>query len=259
MINYQGKWALITGASFGIGACFAQELAKKGANLILVARNKEQLDNISASLGGQFKVQCVVIAMDLSQPDAATQLYTQVKAKGYAVSILINNAGFGVFGRFGQTELVKNQQEIMLNVFSLMTLTRHFLPDMLTAKDGVIVNVASTAAFQPVPYMSVYAATKAFVLSFTESLWAEYQASGLRILALCPGPVETEFFKRMGNDLKRFGEKDKPEAIVNTAFAALEANKMSVIPGNIKNFLLVQALRFLPRKLIAIVAEKLMR
>jgi short-subunit dehydrogenase len=258
-MDYKGKWALVTGASVGLGACFAKELAKKGSNLILVARRGEPLETLATSLSQQFNIQSTVIALDLSLPEAAVQLFTQIQARGYAIRILINNAGFGVYGRFDRTELRQNQQEVILNVYSLMTLTQLCLPAMLEAREGVIINVASTAAFQPLPYLSVYGATKAFVLSFTEALWAEYQASDLGILALCPGPVETEFFKRMGKELKNLGEKDKPETIVKAAFSALETNKMVVIPGQLKNFLLMQASRFAPRKLVAKISEQLMR
>lgn len=258
MIHYQGKWALITGASAGIGETFAHELAKKKVNLILVARREDRLKVLSDQLRRQYQIEVDVIALDLSKTESPHQLFSTIERLQRPVRILINNAGFGVYGTLHQTDVKKNEEQILLNVFALAALTQLFLPAMVKDRDGMIINVASVAGFQPVPYMSVYGASKAFVLSFTEALWAEYRNSGIRVLALCPGPVETEFFKVLGES-SITGERDTPEEIVKTALRAAEQDKMYVIPGHRKNYILAQLSRLSPRWVTAKIAEKMMR
>lgn len=258
MIQYENKWALITGASAGIGEVFARELAKRKSNLILVARREDRLNALANQLREQYQIQVDVIALDLSQPEAPHKLFSLVEQSHRAVRILINNAGFGVYGLLHETDVKKNENQILLNVFALTTITQLFLPAMVKDNDGAIINVASTAAFQPLPYMSVYGASKAFVLSFTEALWAEYQQTNLHILALCPGPVETEFFDVMGkNGID--GPRNKPEEIVETALRALEQRKIYVIPGQLKNYLLANLNRLSPRWVATKIAERMMR
>jgi short-subunit dehydrogenase len=259
MINYRGKWALVTGASSGIGEYFCRELAKRGANLIMVARRKEKLTILAEQLTEHYKIQVHVISLDLSLVEAAQYLYDEVQKLSCHVDVLINNAGFGVYGKLHETSVKRNQEMLTVNVYSLALLTQLFLPAMVQKKEGVIINVASTAAFQPVPYMSNYGATKAFVLSFTEALWAEYKNHGIHILAVCPGPVETEFFDMLDMGEPSLGTMDTPENVVESAFNAIDKNKIYIIPGPAKNYIKAQLNRFSPRAITAKVAEKILR
>src|SRR5271156_4950090 len=190
MYKYNGKTALITGASTGIGAEFARKLARRGMNVILVARSEDKLQALASELKN---IKATVIPLDLTLPDAAPTLKKKVAELGLQVDLLINNAGFGTFGPFEEIDPKLEQQEIQLNVMALVDLTHAFIPAMLERGEGAIINLASVAAHQPVPYMSVYAATKAFVLSFSEALWAEYKDRGIRVLSLNPGATKTEF------------------------------------------------------------------
>lgn len=259
MFDYKGSWALITGASSGIGAAFAKELAKRGTNLILVARREDRLRRLCSQLEADYHIQCRVIAMDLAPLDASRQLFDEVKKQKLSVNILVNNAGIGVFGKLDETELEQNLQLIQINIITLTALTQLFLPDMLKEHKGVIINVASTAAFQALPYMSVYGASKAYVLSFTESLWAEYQKQGIQALALCPGPVATEFFHAMGSEINTLGKKEMPDIVARSALNAINKNKVYVIPGAKKNYILANVSRFVPRKIALLITEKIMR
>lgn len=258
-ILYRGKWALVTGASSGIGEYFCRELAKRGANIIMVARRKEKLSILAQQLIEHYKIQTHVIAVDLSKIESAQHLFDEVKKLGLTIDILINNAGFGIYGKLHETSVQRNQEMLTVNVCSLALLTQLFLPAMINQKEGAIINIASTAAFQPLPYMSNYGATKAFVLSFTEALWAEYKDQGIHILAVCPGPVETEFFDKLDMGESSLGTMDTPENVVDSAFAALEKNKIYVIPGPAKNYIKAQLNRFSPRAITAKVAEKILR
>lgn len=251
MFDYKGKWALITGASAGIGEAFAIELAKKGANLVLVARRKDKLLALSNQINKTYNVNCEIIQLDLANVTAPHQLYEEVQKRSHIIQILVNNAGVGVYGMLHETDIKKNEQLILLNVFSPSLLTQLFLPSMLQAQEGIIINVASTAAFQPLPYMSNYGASKAFLLSFSEAIWAEYHSRGLNVLAICPGPVETEFFSVMNNKMPSLGKRDSAEMIAQAALQAIEQQRMYLIPGAKKNYWLAQISRFVPRKLVA--------
>lgn len=242
-MDFKNKTALITGASSGIGAAFARELAAKGSNLVLVARRLDRLENLSSELTENYGVKVAVVAVDLTEDSAVATLRTELKSRGIEVHLLINNAGFGTSGGFEAEDLGRVFEEIDLNVKALVALTHSFIPGMLERKSGAIVNVASTAAFQPVPTMAVYGATKAFVLSFSEALWAEFETRGIRILALCPGGTETEFFdvaRTKGTGSKR----ETPEAVAKFAISELFAKNMkpSVVSGS-RN----RILSFLPR------------
>ncbi len=198
MFAYRGKTALVTGASAGIGAEFARALAARGSDVILVARSQERLRALADELARDFGVRAEVIAADLTRADAARDLYAEAEVRGLTVDLLINNAGFGTHGPFETLAPARDHAEVMLNVAAVVDLTHLFLPAMLKRGDGAVINVASTASFQPVPYMAVYGATKAFVLSFSEALWAECRGRGVRVLALCPGTTATEFFDVVG-------------------------------------------------------------
>jgi hypothetical protein len=187
------KYTLITGASTGIGYEMAKQLAAKNHNLILVARSEEKLQQLQTEIITQFKVEVDYFLFDLSKPNAASDLYHFTKKKNYVVTGLINNAGFGDYGNFEAMPLSKDEEMIAVNVTALVGLTKLFGADMIKAGEGRIMNVSSLLAFLPFPYYSVYAATKSFVLAFTETVAAEWQDSGVTLTALCPGPVETPF------------------------------------------------------------------
>ncbi len=246
---YKGKTALITGASTGIGAAFATRLAAEGTHLILVARSEDKLHALASKLAEQHAVRAEVIVADLSRVGAGHSVFEETQRRGLTVDILINNAGFGTFGQFDTLDAEREQQEIMLNVATLVDLTHQYLPLMTTRRQGVIINVASLAAFQPTPYMAVYGATKAFVLSFTEALWGEYRTKGVRILALSPGETATEFFHVVGNGYDTpIGKAETPEKVVEVGLRALEQGRSSVVSGR-QNALMANSSRFFPRGL----------
>ena len=257
MIGFEKKTALITGASSGIGKAFAETLASKGANLILLARSGDKLRSLASQINEQFKVDAKVIVVDLSDPEAYSKVSLSVEEMGSQVDVLINNAGFGTRGSFHTLSADQEQMEIMLNVAAVVQLTHLFLPGMVSRKQGIIINVASTGAFQPVPYMAVYGATKAFVLSFSEALWAEYRKQGIHVLALCPGETETNFQKVVGNDQPIFGGKRTTESVVKTAFRALERGKPYAVDGAM-NYLLANSVRFTPRSVVVKMTARIM-
>ena len=258
MKTYTGKTALITGASSGIGAAFARALAAQGTNLILVARSEDKLRNLATTLAAQHNIRTDVLTADLSRPEAGQELFVATQQLGHLVDILINNAGFGTHGPFESLDAGREQQEVMLNVAAVVDLTHRFLPAMLSRRSGSIINVASTAAFQPVPYMDVYGASKAFVLSFSEALWAEYRNKGIRVLALCPGATSTDFFNVVGTEDAALGSKETPEKVVQVALRALAQGRPSVISGR-QNTLLANSARFAPRGMVARIGERVMR
>ena len=246
-----GTIALVTGASSGLGEQFAQALAQRGADLVLVARREERLAALAAELTRKFGTVCTVIPLDLSRPDATARLVADLDARGIRISTLVNNAGFGNHGRFADLDPGRIQDEIQVNVSSLVALTRAFLPALLADGRGALVNVASTAAFQPIPRMAVYGATKAFVLSFTEAIAWESRHSGLKVLALGPGPTATEFIDVAQNGDAIFGRLESAERVVDTAFRALDRRRTpaSIVSG-IQNLAQTVALRLAPRALV---------
>jgi uncharacterized protein len=233
---------LITGASAGLGAEFARQCARRGEALVLVARRKDRLDALAAETGG-----AEVIAADLAEPGAPARLIEAVAARDMTVATLINNAGFGLSGRFADLSLERQLEMIDLNVRALTELSRLVLPAMRERRAGAILNVASTAAFQPGPNMAVYFATKAYVLSFTEALHQELKGSGVRVSALCPGPTATEF-----GEVARSGrpgparQSADAASVVAAGLKGLDRGQAVVIPG-LGNKIGAQASRFLPR------------
>ena len=253
----KNQTALITGASSGIGAEFAKRLAEAGANLIISARRVDRLEQLATQLRASHAVEVSVIASDLARPDGAAQLAAAVGDR--EIDILINNAGWGSIGQFAAEDSVGITEELQVNVVSLTQLSRAFLPGMLGRDRGVIVNIASTAAYQPVPNMAVYAATKAYVLSFTEALWGEVRGSGVEVLAVSPGGTATEFFDVAGGRAMT-GSLDTPQHVVDVALAALGATNPppSVIVGA-RNRAMAAANRFAGRAMVIKVASKIMR
>ena len=254
------KTALITGASYGIGEAFARELAHQNYNLVLVARSQEKLEKLAQELQEKEGIEAMIISQDLTENNAGKLVYDHIKTQGLIIDLLINNAGFGDYGNFCDRPLDKQINMIQLNITVLTELTGLFLPDMKSRGKGRIINVASIAAFQPLPYMSIYGATKAFVLSFSEAIWAENRDSGINILALCPGPTESKFFER-AEFPSSFGEGKEnslvsAEKVVKEALMAVEKNQCTLVTGGIANQIIVNLSRFFPRELIVAGVEK---
>ena len=244
------KVALITGASAGLGVDFARQLSKRGHRLVLAARRKDRLEALAKELG-----KARAVAIDLSKPSAAAKLLADLEANGEVVDLLINNAGFGLIGRFAELDAKRLRQMVDLNVATLMDLCRSAAPGMIQRKSGGIINVASTAAFQPGPKMAVYFATKAFVLSLTEALHEELKPHGIRVTCLCPGPTRTEF-----GDVAGFGGNglfDKvamnSAEVVEASLDGLDKNKAVVVPG-VVNKLTANSGRFAPRSVVRKIA-----
>ncbi len=248
-MKMQGRTALVTGASNGIGEQLARQLAGQGANLVLVARREEKLSTLRVELmRSSPQATITVIGADLSEVGATQRLAEQVAGAGIEIDLLVNNAGVGSHEKFADEDPTRVAQMIQLNVGSLVDLTHRFLPGMLARGRGGVLNVASTAAFQPVPTMAVYGATKAFVLSFTEALWAETRDSGVRVLALCPGPTETAFFATTGKKFMTGGRQSAAE-VATVALQGLDGRSSSVVSGLV-NRLGATGYRFLPRSVI---------
>ncbi len=255
--SYRGKTVVITGGSTGIGAAFAKRFAKEGAQLLLVARTASTLEAVAQTLRQEHGVAVRTLAVDLSTPGAARRVFEAVREAGWTADVLINNAGFATYGALETQPLAQLREEIDLNVATLVELTHTFLPELLAQRGGVI-HVASTAAFQPVPYMAVYGATKAFVLSFSEALWAETRGRGLKVLALCPGATETPFFDRVGAQEASVGKRVSPDEVVALALRAFQSNRSHVISG-LGNYWSAQAIRLAPRATTARLVGNLMR
>ena len=244
--------ALVTGASGGIGEQFALQLARRGHNLVLTARSDDKMQALARQLRAENPgIGVEVIAADLAERGSATALVAELAARGLRVDVLINNAGFGSHNPVAEEDPENLAREIQLNCSSLVDLTARLLPPMLERDRGGVLNVASTAAFQPLATMAVYGATKAFVLSFTEALWAETRTTGVRVMALCPGATETGFFEVAGN--KEFMTRGRQSADDVAHFglrAFFDGSAPSVIPGA-KNKLAATGYRFLPRAAMA--------
>jgi short-subunit dehydrogenase len=249
---------LITGASTGIGAAFARKLAARGRNVLLVARSEDKLIALCNELGRLTSIRAQYVALDLQQPDAGAQLFEETQKRELEIDMLINNAGFGSMGDFGKLDLDRELEIIQLNVRALVDLTHRFLGPMRDRKRGTIVNVASTAGFQGVPYMATYAATKAFVLSFSEAIAEENRAHGIHVMALCPGVTETNFFEASKIDRPPMRTIQTAEEVVDAALRGLARHKTVVISGW-TNWFTIEAERFVPRSLVTKVAGKALR
>jgi short-subunit dehydrogenase len=251
--------ALVTGASSGIGSAFAHALHARRAKLVLVARRAQRLSDLSNVLGGPPNV--AVLPLDLSVPDAVPSLMTFLHDRGITIDLLVNNAGVGWTGRFAEQPEESIRQIIDLNVGALVALTRALLPGMIERGRGGIVNVVSTSAFQPVPFLDVYAASKVFVLSFTEGLATELKGTGVRVQALCPGLTESEFHETSGTARVPFTKTKmmSAEAVVESSLRALDRGRpLRVIPGW-QNRSVAGVQRFLPRAMVRGVAANLFR
>ncbi len=245
MKTYKGATALITGASSGIGKAFAEDLAARGAKLIITARSDLALQALAGDLRKKHGTEVAVVALDLGQPDAAAQLMQAVHGQGMAVDLLVNNAGFGKWGGFLDIEPPSNAGMIQLNVTALVELSRLCLPGMIARNRGGIINVASTAAFVPLPYAAVYSAAKTFVLYFSEALWGETRDSAVHVMALCPGGTASNF-AAVASDLPGAGTGrpglDSSESVASAGLKAFLRRKTVVITGKGNG-----RLRWLPR------------
>jgi uncharacterized protein len=240
--------ALITGASSGIGAAFARVLRRRGRRLIVVSRRASRLEALAQELGGKEFVQ--VITLDLAVPGAGTELKTQVVSQlGLTVDLLVNNAGVGFHGKFAESSPSALVGMIDLNTRALVEITRAFLPPMLERRSGAVINVASMSSFQPVPYLGVYAASKAFVLSFTESLAVELKSTGVRVQALCPGNVPTEFQELAGTSNVPYSSSPttSPNQVAEISLEALDRGKRVVVIPSRRDRITVAAERLVPR------------
>jgi uncharacterized protein len=251
MSTTQRKTALITGASSGIGKALAAEFAKDGYDVILVARSAAKLQALADTLQSQFHGKALVLTADLETPGGAQQLHADVKAHGITLHALANNAGAGSFGEFKDIPLTGDIGVMQLNMASLVILSKLFLPDLL-ATQGKIINTASTAAFQPGPYMAVYYATKAFVLNFSEAMGYELKGTGVTVTALCPGPTSSGFQDRAEmhtSALVKGKRLPSSEEVAAAGYRALQRGQSVYIPG-VMNWLLAQSIRFTPRAVV---------
>jgi uncharacterized protein len=256
--EWRGKWALVTGASAGIGLALASELAAGGAHLLLTARRRDRLEQLSAKLGTAHRIQTEVFAADLAQPDAPEKLYAFAREQGVAIDLLVNNAGFGQYGELTQVPTQRLLDMVQVNCTAVLLLTRLFLPDMIARRRGDVLIVASTAAFQAVPYISTYAATKAFDLFFAEGLAEEMKPHGIRVCALCPGSTESEFHAIAGQEQFTSKHQETAEKVARTGLQGLAAGKSYVISG-LGNYLGAHSQRIVPRRTVTRVAANLFR
>jgi short-subunit dehydrogenase len=258
MFPYQGRTALITGASTGIGAAFARELAARGMAVILVARRAAELASLAAELSSMHEVPAHYLPVDLSDPQAGPNVAKVVAERGWQVDLLINNAGFMTYGPSESIDPALEQAEVMVNIGAVVGLTHAFLPDMLERREGGVINVASIAGFQPIPFLAVYSATKAFVLSFSVALWEECRDRNVCVMGLCPGTTSTELFERASAAPAAVGAPRTPEQVVQTALRGLDAKRSLIVDGW-KNSLLSHGPRFIPRWFAARSAGKTVR
>ena len=255
---WQGKWAVVTGASAGIGEAIAVELAAAGVNLVLTARRRDRLDALAERLRTQYGIQTNVIVADLAQPQAPQQIFDATEGSGMQVDVLINNAGFGEYGEFLRTNLEMQVTMVQVNCTAVVHLTRLFLPAMVARQRGWLMIVASTASYQPVPYLATYGATKAFDRMLAEALAEEMKRHGVEVSALCPGPTESEFNQVAGG---RTGDKRKPQSAAEVAQRGLEGlaeGKPWVLPY-LAGRLQVFTQRFVPRQVVTGAIERLFR
>ena len=255
--DFRGRWALVTGASAGIGVALARELAGHGANLILTARRADRLDALAAELRGRG-VEVRTFTADLNDPAAPRQIYDATEGAGIPVDILINNAGLGVFGEFTANPIDQELGQIRVNCESMVSLARLFVPRMVERRRGWVLITASTASFQPVPYLSTYAATKAFDRFFALGLAQEVGRHGVKVTALCPGPTESEFFDVSGAGILRRKGVQSAEEVARLGIEGLARGRWTVVP-NFMGRASAFAVRLLPVRAITAMVDKLAR
>jgi uncharacterized protein len=256
--RWTGKWALLTGASAGIGRELAKLLASGGANLVLTARRADRLEKLAGDLSARHNIHVEVFAADLARPEAPAQIFAFTQRKLIEVELLINNAGFGAFGAIQEIPESRMLEMIQVNCSAVVQLTRLYVPGMIERRHGDVLIVASVAGFQAVPYNSVYAATKAFDLIFAEGIAEELSEFGVRVCALCPGSTDTEFQGVAQQPDRVFRSAETAAKVARVGLAGLAAGKSSVISGT-KNALMMAGERLAPRRFVVRMAAKMMR
>ncbi len=257
--SYAERWALITGASSGIGAEFARKLAARGMHLILTARREQALSDLASELHQRHGSRCEIIAGDLSDPEFPQKLAAEIRQRELPVELLVNNAGIGLVAEVENTDVTRVLKMLQVNINALTELTYLFLPEMLERRHGAIINVASVAGFQPVAYMGAYAAGKAYVLHFSEALWAETRHRGVTVTAFCPGTTRTEFFEAAGvGGWLRKHRSQSVEQVVKFALKGLEKRRQFTVPGW-RNYLISLLVRIAPRKTVVLESMKYFR
>jgi short-subunit dehydrogenase len=256
--EWKGKWALVTGASAGIGVALASELAAGGTHLVLTARRRDRLEAFSRTLNAEHGVQTEIFVADLVEPDAPDKLYAFIREKGIAIDLLINNAGFGQYGEITEVATERLLDMVQVNCTAVVHLTRLFLSDMVARRRGDVLILSSAAAFQAVPYISTYAATKAFDLLFAEGLAEEMKPHGIRVCALCPGSTESEFHAVAGHDRFTDRHPETAEKVARTGLRALAEGKSYIISG-LGNYLGAHSQRIVPRRMVTRIAAGMFR
>jgi len=253
--NYSNSTALITGASSGIGAAMAAELAQHGCRIVLSARDTAKLEAVAEQLRQKYDVNITIVTADLSQPDGALNLHAEVVRRGLTIDLLVNNAGFGLTWRFLSHALSKEESQVQVNLTSPMALTHLFAPAMTERRRGGIINIASLAAFQPQSNSAVYAASKSFLLHFSEALWLELEPHGVHVLAVCPGPVVTNFFERIGSEPPT--QAISAERVVSETLRAFDKKQAVLVPGTFMTRIQAFGYRVLPRAVVARIAARI--
>jgi len=252
MIGSKEKYALVTGASSGIGYELAKLFAQDGKNIVVVARSQDRLEKLKTEIENKSGTKVIVLVKDLSKPDAPQEISSELEKKNINVDVLVNNAGFPVFGEFAETDLKEELDMIQVNITALTHFTKLFLKKMVENKSGWVLNVSSTAAFSPFPLQSIYAASKAYVLSFSEAVANELQGTGVRVTCLCPGVTDTRFYER-GNvwnaKYAKTWKRMDAARVAKVGYVALKKGRVMVNPG-LSNSLAAFSLRFFPRKLV---------
>ncbi|MGA8234314.1 MAG: SDR family oxidoreductase [Candidatus Acidiferrales bacterium] len=256
MDRWRGKWALVTGASAGIGLEFAKQLAAGGANLVLTARRRDRLEKIEQELASKHGITVEIVAADLAAADAPRQIFQFTHDRRIEIELLVNNAGFGVYGEFGGSDIASELDMVLVNCSAVVHLTHLYLPSMIARRHGDILIVASIAGFQGIPFFSIYAATKGFDLLFAEGLAEEVRPHGVHVCALCPGSTDSEFHAVAGTPQRSFRSQETSEKVARVGLQAVAKGKSYVISGA-KNYLLTHIQRLTPRSLVTKIAAKL--
>lgn len=256
--KWAGKWALVTGASAGIGLEIARQLAAGGANLVVTARRTDRLEHLASEVSSKYGVHVEVFAADLAEPGAPTTIHAFTVSRRLEIELLVNNAGFGAFGYIHEIDSARLAEMIQVNCTGVAVLTQLFAREMIARRHGDILIVSSVAAFQPVPFTSAYAATKGFDLLFSEGIAEELRPFGVNVCALCPGPTATEFQSIARQPDQALRSPETTEKVARVGLKGMAEGKTCVISGG-KNWLMVQAERLSPRRLTASMAAKMMR
>jgi len=253
---WRGKWALVTGASAGIGRALAQQLAAGGASLVLTARRAEALDQLAQELKTKHRIEVETFPADLTRPEAPQEIFRFTQQKQLPIEVLVNNAGFGKYGEFFRVDARRLLEMLQVNVAAVVNLTHLYLPAMAERRSGYVLIVSSAAAYQAVPYISTYAATKAFELIFGEGIAEEMRPYGVRVTCLCPGSTETEFHQISGQPPRTSPRRETAEKVARVGLQALAEGRPSVISGR-RNRLNMEAQRLVPRRFVTYVAGRL--